>query len=115
MELGQVDWYEWITQCAENVDGLAGERSGLTVQLSLAPLTGQDKRALGAIAACWQLYASSDERGANAAIQAVAWLLAGMQPSAWHVARALIAHSMDWSDIDRVWRLVPHAPHGRPR
>jgi hypothetical protein len=91
------------------VDGLARERSGLTVERSLAPLTGQDKRALAAVATCWELYASSDEQGASAALQAVAWLLEGMQPTAWHVARALIAYAMDWSDIERVWKLIPTA------
>lgn len=73
---------------------------------SLAMLTGQDKRALAAVAECWELYASSDDDGAAAALTAVRALLGGMQPKCRGFARALIARAMDWTDQARVWPLV---------
>lgn len=71
-----------------------------------APLTGQDARALDAIAACWDLYASGDSTAANAAIRAVRELLPAMQENTRPPARELIARSMDWIDRDRVWAVV---------
>ena len=71
-----------------------------------APLTGQDTRALHAIAWCWELYAVADEAGQLAALQAVRCLLAGMQPQCWHLAKELIAMAMDWDDRDRLWPQV---------
>lgn len=69
-------------------------------------LTGQDTRALLAIAACWDLYASSDDEGRAAAIGAVQHLLNAMQRKCWPMARELIARSLDWSDRDRLWPQV---------
>lgn len=69
----------------------------------LAPLTGQDARALHAIAACWELYACSDDAGALAALDAVRSLLPAMQDKCRPLARELIAYAMDWSDRERLW------------
>lgn len=69
----------------------------------LAGLTGQDVRAVKAIAHCWDLYAVGDRNGQDAAMGAVARLLDGMQSKYWGIAKELIAHSMDWGDRDRLW------------
>ena len=72
----------------------------------LAPLTGQDLCALQAIACCWELYALGDDDGHRAALAAVGHLLRGMQRKNWHLAKSLIPWAMDWSDEDRVWKLL---------
>lgn len=74
----------------------------------LAPLTGQDARALAAIDACWQLYASGDDAGRTAALAAVRCLALAMQPKCRSLARDLIARSLDWGDQDKLWpRVAP--------
>lgn len=103
MNLNQPTWNKWLRAVVK--DPSARERAGLA---DLGPhclgmMTGQDARALAAVAACWQLYASSDEDGAEAALSAAALLLAGMQKQCWPFARALIAFAMDWTDIGHVW------------
>ena len=72
----------------------------------LGALTGQDRRALEAIAHCWELYAASDDVGRAAAIVAVAALLGAMQDKCWRFAREAIAAAMDWDDRDVLWALV---------
>jgi hypothetical protein len=72
----------------------------------LGALTGQDFRALAAIAKCWELYACSDDVGAKAALSAVRALLPAMQPQCRFFAKELIARSLDWKDRDRLWRVV---------
>jgi len=72
----------------------------------VGPLTGQDRRALQAIAWCWELYSVGDETGQMAALQAVRSLLAGMQEQCWPLAKELIAFAMDWGDRDRLWPQV---------
>lgn len=72
----------------------------------LAPLTGQDARTLNAIAACWELYACSDDDGAQAALDAVRALLPAMQEKCWPLARELIAYAMDWDDREKLWPQV---------
>lgn len=72
----------------------------------LGMLTGQDTRALEAIAASWDLYASGDAHAERAALEAVRHLLLALQPQCRHFARELIARSMDWDDRARLWRLV---------
>jgi hypothetical protein len=69
-----------------------------------SPLTGQDSRALLAIAHCWELLAVSDGDGRAAAMGAVRHLLNGMQRKCWPLARELIAKSLDWGDRERIWR-----------
>ncbi|HKW09201.1 MAG TPA: hypothetical protein VJO33_02410 [Gemmatimonadaceae bacterium] len=99
------NWERWLRGCVK-----AGE-DGCPTTLTrdhLARLTGQDRRALAAVAACWQLYASSDEDGAEGALSAIRCLLPAMQRSAWPVARELIAYAMDWSDRELLWsKVVP--------
>lgn len=72
----------------------------------LGMLTGQDHRAMAAIAACWELYASGDTEGQRAAIAAIRALLMGMQQKCWPLARELIAFQLDWGDRDRLWPRV---------
>lgn len=72
----------------------------------LAGLTGQDARALSAIAHCWQLYASGDAAAEHAAILSVTALTTALQPQYRMLARELIAHSMDWDDRARLWPRV---------
>ena len=73
----------------------------------LAPLTGQDTRALLAIATCWELYSNSDRNGQAGALVAVCALLPAMQDKCRYLARELIAYAMDWGDRERIW------PEGR--
>ena len=72
----------------------------------LAPLTGQDTRALLAIARCWALYFGGDEDAQRGAIEAVRSLLAAMQRKCWHLAKALIPWAGDWSHEGQVWSSV---------
>lgn len=95
-------WLAWLKACKKD------EWSSARLRLPgpFAMLTGQDTRALGAIAHCWQLYASSDEAGRYGAIVAVRALLPALQFSCRGFARELIAQAMDWDDRDRVWTRV---------
>jgi hypothetical protein len=95
------DWLEWARACADDPHS----PSKLTRD-HLGMLTGQDKRALGAVAACWELYASSDEAGQHAAIYAIRMLLVGMQPKCWFFIRELIPYALDWGDRDRLFALI---------
>lgn len=74
--------------------------------VELGALTGQDARALEAIAACWELYAGGDEEGCAVALLAVRDLLLAMQPQCRELTKKLIARSLDWSDVDRLWAKV---------
>lgn len=96
-------WDQWLRAVAKE-----GRRVTWKPDM-LGALTGQDSRALGAIARCWDLYACSDDDGARAALAAVRALLAAMQPQCRFFARELIARSLDWSDRDRLWPLVSEA------
>lgn len=93
-------WDQWLRACAKD------PTSPARMPGTLGMLTGQDSRALAAIAACWQLYASSDDDGAAAALAAIRALLHGMQPKCRPFARELIAFAMDWGDRERLWPLV---------
>ena len=72
----------------------------------LAPLTGQDRAALTAVAHCWQLWTVADADGQHCAVSAVAALLAGCQEVCWPMARELVAHAGDWNHRDAVWSKV---------
>jgi hypothetical protein len=97
----ELSWYDWLLECANDPQSC----TRLTPDV-LGMLTGQDRRTLAAIAACWQLYASSDDDGRNAALIAVRSLLPGMQEKCWFFARELIAFALDWSDRETLWPLV---------
>ncbi len=73
---------------------------------NLGALTGQDRRALDAIAHCWELYAIGDDDGRAAAIAAVRALAGGMQKKCLPFARELIAHVLDWDDRERLWPMA---------
>jgi hypothetical protein len=70
---------------------------------ALAPLTGQDWRALTAFFHLVALYGNSDEDGRASALLAMFHTVQAMQPSTRHLAKAGIPHVLDWSDEDRIW------------
>lgn len=72
----------------------------------LAGLTGQDSRALSAIAHSWELFAAGDSKAQHAALMSVTALTTAMQPQYRYLARELIAKSMEWDDRDRLWPRV---------
>lgn len=80
----------------------------------LAPCTGQDFRALAAIAACWDLVACSDAQGERSALAAVRALLPAMQEKCRPLARALIARSLDWDSPNRLWTQVSREGEPQP-
>lgn len=94
-------WDTWLRQCSKDPHSPSGIPKG-----ALGALTGQDSRALAAIAACWHLYASSDDDGATGALDAVRALLPAVQASTRYLARELIALGMDWGDRARLWPKV---------
>lgn len=94
-------WQQW----ARAVGKEPGSLSKLHA-CALGALTGQDKCALDAIVACWELYAVGDEDGRCEALVAVRALLLAMQPSTRWIARELIPYALEWSDRDRLWPLV---------
>lgn len=100
MNLDRRTWVRWITEC----DG--DPRSPAEFPGGVGMLTGQDFRALDAIANCWLLYASGDAAAERAALDAVRVLLPAMQPKCRPFARELIAYAMDWNDRARLWPLV---------
>lgn len=93
-------WLSWLRACSRDVG------SPIRLPGSLAMLTGQDCRALGAVAYCWHLYASSDDDGTRGALGAVRALLPAMQPTCRPFARELIAQALDSKDRERLWFLV---------
>lgn len=95
------NWAKWIRACAKSPDHRVPAQYA-----KLGMCTGQDNRALHAVAACWQLYCVSDDNGRAAAIVSIRWLLKAMQPCCHPIARELIAQQMDWSDRDRLWHHV---------
>jgi hypothetical protein len=95
-------WLAWLKACQK--DEWSSKR--LRLPGSFGMLTGQDMRALSAIAHCWALYARSDENGAAGAIVAVRALLPALQPECRGFARELIPQAMDWGDRERVWDRV---------
>jgi len=95
-------WRTWLrTRIKDNY-----ARPGDIPLPPLGALTGQDARCLSAIAACWELYAGSDEDGGQAALAAVQALLPGMQEKCRPFARELIAFALDWTDREKLWPLV---------
>lgn len=70
---------------------------------ALAPLTGQDWRALKAFIHCVELYGSADGDGQTSALAAMLHTVHAMQPSTRHLAKAVIPHVLDWGDEERLW------------
>lgn len=70
---------------------------------ALAPLTGQDMRALEAYLHLLELYFASDEIGERCAYVAIGCAIAAAQPSVWHVFRAAIPWAREWDDEARLW------------
>jgi hypothetical protein len=77
---------------------------------ALAPLTGQDWRALQAFVHLVALYGSSDTDGRGHAIEAMRHTVVAMQSSTRHLAKAAIPHMLDWDDEERVWNLLASRP-----
>jgi hypothetical protein len=73
---------------------------------ALAPLTGQDSRALVAFVHLVALYGNSDGDGRRCALVAMASTVRAMQPSTQHLAKAVIPHVLDWSDEDPIWQRI---------
>jgi hypothetical protein len=94
-------WQQWARVCAADPSSPSLLEKG-----SLAALTGQDTRALTAIVACLELYASSDDEGRRGALQAIGALLPAMQASTWWIARELVPFVLDWPDRERLWPRV---------
>jgi len=94
-------WQAWARTCERDPSTPSLLKKG-----SLAALTGQDQRALSAIVACFELYASSDDDGQRGALDAVRALLPAMQESTRWIARELIPYALDWGDRERLWPLV---------
>jgi len=76
---------------------------------ALAPLTGQDARALQAFLHLVDLYGSSDTDGRVCALRAMWWAVRAMQPSTQHLAKAGIPHVLDWSHEGEIWELMEKA------
>ena len=70
---------------------------------ALAPLTGQDKRALAACLHLVELYAVADEEGRSRALQALRFTALCMQAKTRLLAREAVAHVLDWDDRKRFW------------
>lgn len=71
---------------------------------ALAPLTGQDWRALQAFLHLVALYGNSDGDGRRSALLAMAYTVRAMQPSTRHLAKAGIPHVLDWSHEAEIWQ-----------
>lgn len=92
---------KWLHDCAHDPNspsGLKPEHLGM--------LTGQDKRALEAIGACWKMFAACDEDVQPPVLEAITLLLEGLQLKCHLFARELIAYALDWPDRDKLWHLV---------
>lgn len=73
---------------------------------SLAPLTGQDSRALSVFVHAVDLYLCSDGSGRGAAINAMRFALRAMQPKCWPIAKASIPAIGDWSHEEEIWMQI---------
>jgi hypothetical protein len=72
----------------------------------LAPLTGQDARALHAFVHLAELYLCSDEAGQRQAIRAMAATVQAMQPHTRRLCKKSIPHVGDWGHEEQIWRLI---------
>lgn len=69
----------------------------------LAPLTGQDSRALSLFLHAVELYGGADVVGRKGARLAMLGALDAMQTKCWPIAKAAIPAILDWGDEDRIW------------
>jgi hypothetical protein len=72
----------------------------------LAPLTGQDARALHAFVHLLELYAVSDPEGRRVALVALGATVHAMQPQTRELAKRAIPHVLDWGDEDPLWATI---------
>lgn len=79
----------------------------------LAPLTGQDARALDAFLHAVQLWGNSDRWGRRHAETAMRALVLAMQPETRHLAKRAIPRVLDWSHEPEIWGLL--FPKGEPK
>jgi hypothetical protein len=100
MKVDMGKWWNWLNA------NVADSNSPIQFRRSTAGLTGQDSRALEAIAACWALYAVADETACACALASICVLLPAVQIEYRPFARELIAFAMDWEDRDRLWARV---------
>lgn len=73
---------------------------------ALAPLTGQDSRALAAFAHLVELYAQSDDHGRICAIWAMRYCIEAAQRKVWPLFQKAIPHGLDWSDEQELWATI---------
>lgn len=73
---------------------------------ALAPLTGQDARALSAFLHLVSLWGSSDGDGRRTAVAAMYHTVQAMQPKTRHLAKAGIPHVLDWSHEEDIWSAI---------
>jgi hypothetical protein len=78
-------------------------RDRLKDKHALAPLTGQDWRALTAFFHLVALYGSSDEDGRASALLAMFHTVQAMQPKTRYLAKVGIPHVLDWSHEAEIW------------
>jgi hypothetical protein len=83
-------------------DGIAWLRQRLG-RGALAPLTGQDLRALAAYLHLLELYVTADEPGEVSASLAIGHTLAAAQPSVWPIFKAAIPWAGEWHHEDEWW------------
>lgn len=79
---------------------------------SLAPLTGQDSRALQAAVQIIELYSYDRD---DTVLQAFALVVGRMQESTQELAYHAIAHILNWSDRIAIWHTAGLPPFENPR
>ena len=104
--MAKMTWEKWLRACLRDPSNPARIALFRDRLPTLGALTGQDKRALDAISACWELYSGGDASGESSALQAIRSLLPALQSQCRPFARELIAFSLDWPDRARLWPLV---------
>lgn len=90
----------WV---ADRIFTLTGDKH------ALAPLTGQDSRALAAFMHLVDLYGVSDNTGRSCAVAGMAACICAMQRSTRHLAKSVIPHVLDWGDEGPLWQRVERA------
>jgi len=73
---------------------------------ALAPLTGQDARALAAFVHLVELYSCADRAGAEHAVRAMYHAAQAMQPTTRPLAQEVIAFVLNWDDRVTLWQRI---------